>query len=146
MKKRNKTAVVLNDLIHLCRDGEKGYRDAAESLKSGYHKMLFQEFARKRSAFGTVLQGYVRAYGGDPEHKGSMIGSIHRGWMNLESEIAKNDEHAIISECERGEEFALKHYKTACSADLPEDVLSVVWLQTKEIEEALNKVKAMSER
>jgi len=144
--KKNNTEEVLNDLIQLCRDGENGYRDAAESVKDGFTQMLLKEFARRRSRFAAVLQGYVRAHGGTPQRKGSVAGSIHKSWMNFQCAIGKNDDRAIISECKRGEEFALRHYKQARSTDLPSDLLSILQMQAEEIEKAAEKLQAINTR
>jgi uncharacterized protein (TIGR02284 family) len=101
----------LNNLIETCKDGEKGFREAAESIRYAYHQVLFKEYARQRGQFASQLQVQVRLLGADPDRKGSVAGSIHRGWLNLKAAIAHKNDDAIIAECERGEEAALKNYQ-----------------------------------
>ncbi|HEY7162075.1 MAG TPA: PA2169 family four-helix-bundle protein, partial [Acidobacteriota bacterium] len=99
----NEYVSLLNGLIEICKDGEKGFREAAEDINIGYYQILFQEYARQRSQFASVLQQEVRKLGGDPDRKGSMAGTIHRGWMNLRSSVNQKTNELIIRECERGE-------------------------------------------
>ncbi len=38
---------------------------------------------------------------------------MHRAWINLKSAITSQDDHAILAECERGEDSAVSEYKKA---------------------------------
>jgi len=146
MSKNEEITVLLNGLIQTCKDGEKGYSEAADSIKNGYYRVLFKEFARQRGQFASKLQGCVRKLGYDPERKGSMAGTLHRGWMNLKSAIASNDDHTIIAECEWGEHVALRHYCKGAQADLPEEIRFLVNHQLQEIQDTLDKLAAMQDR
>jgi len=57
----------LNDLIETCKDGELGFRTAAEGLKSPDTKAKFLEYSRQRAEMVRELQAEVRRLGGDPE-------------------------------------------------------------------------------
>src|SRR5437762_12516184 len=87
----------LNDLIETCRDGEKGFRTAAENVKSADLKTLFTGISQERAKCVADLQNEVRRLGGDPDQSGSMAGAIHRGRMHLKS-AATVDDRAIITE------------------------------------------------
>ena len=41
---------------------------------------------------------------------------MHRAWINLKSAITSGDDHAILAECERGEDSAVNEYKKAMEA------------------------------
>jgi len=48
---------------------------------------------------------------------------VFRGWINLKAALTSKDEHAILAECERGEDSAVAEYKKAMAATgLPADV------------------------
>ena len=110
---KNECISLFNGLIEICKDGEKGFREAAEDIEIGYYQILFNEYARQRSQFASALQQEVRKLGGNPDRKGSMAGTLHRSWMNLRSSVNHKTNDLIILECERGEKNALKNYQNA---------------------------------
>lgn len=134
----------LNDLIETCKDGEQGYRTAAESVKNGELKPLFTSYAQQRGQFGTALREELRALGGDPEKSGSVAGALHRGWINVKSAVTSDpDEGAIIAECERGEDEAVKNYKAALEKGLPSKLNAIVQQQFRQVQQAYDRIRAM---
>src|SRR5215210_4857326 len=99
----DKTISTLNDLIETCKDGEEGFRTAAEGVTDLQVKALFSEYSRQRAEMARELQEEVRRLGGSPEKSGSVSGSAHRGWINIKSAVTGKDPQAIVSEAERGE-------------------------------------------
>ena len=57
---------------------------------------------------------------------GSISGSMHRAWTNIKSTITGKSEHAVLAECERGEDAAKAAYETALKKSLPSDVRTLV--------------------
>ena len=131
----------LNGLIQTCRDGEEGFRTAAEGVRSPELKELFSGYARQRAGFASELQDEVRRLGGEPAEGGSVTGSVHRGWMGLKAALTGEDEHAILGECERGEDSALAAYRAALGVDLPASVRSMVERQFAEVKEAHQRIR-----
>ena len=126
---------VLNGLIETCRDGQEGFRTAAEGVRGAGMRELFQGYARQRAAFAGELQDEVRRLGGEPEQTGSLVASLHRGWMGLRAALEGGDERAIAAECERGEEVAMSAYRSALDRDMPASVRVLVERQFAEIRE-----------
>ena len=133
---------VLNRLIQTCKDGEQGFRTAAENLKNPQAKSLFSSYAQQRAEMAQELQAEVRAQGGDPESAGSIAGATHRGWMNLKAAVAGGDD-SIIAEAERGEDVAKKAYNDALAEGLPPMTLAIVRRQAKRVQDAHDQVRAM---
>ena len=133
----------LNNLIETCKDGEQGFREAADGVGRSDLKTVFNEYARQRSQFASELQTHVSRVGGDPEKSGSVAGSLHRGWINLKSAITGRDDHAILAECERGEDSAVKNYQEALEMDIPSDLRSIVERQYNSVLDAHNRIRAM---
>src|SRR5688572_380431 len=104
---------VLNELIEVCKDGENGFRVAAEGAKNSDLRSLFISYSAQRAAFAAELQREVERLGGKPEKSGSVAGAAHRGWIHLKEAVTGADEAAIISECERGEDAAKAAYEKA---------------------------------
>ncbi|MCA1589223.1 MAG: PA2169 family four-helix-bundle protein [Acidobacteria bacterium] len=133
----------LNGLIETCKDGQTGFKEAAEGLERSDLKSLFYEFSQQRSQFAGELQALVGSLGGDPENSGSTLGALHRGWINIKSAVTGRDDEAILNECERGEDGAKDAYKSALEYRLPANVLDVVQTQYQSIQSAHDRVKAL---
>lgn len=114
MSNPNKDVIdVLNDLIEYSKDGEKGFRESADDVKDPDHKAFFVQRAQECATAAAELQSEVRRLGGDPETSTSVVGDLHRGWVNLKSMVTGKDDEAVLNEVERGEDYALKAYKDA---------------------------------
>lgn len=133
----------LNNLIETCRDGQEGFKDAAEAIKDSELKTLFYEYSQQRAQFSAVLQELVRELGGDPAHSGSTAGALHRGWIELKSAITGGSDEAILNECERGEDSAKDNYKEALERNLPANIADVVRQQATAVQAAHNRVREL---
>lgn len=116
----------LNDLIETSKDGEEGFRTCAEDISDPQMRTLFESRSQSCALAVTELQELVRSFGGDPQSRSSLSGTLHRRWIDIKSAITGKDDEAILSECERGEDVAVKNYRHALEKDLPANVRSVV--------------------
>ena len=130
----------LNNLLQTCRDGEEGFRMAAEGVESLELKELFRGYSRQRASFASELKDEVRRMGSEPVEGGSVTGSLHRGWMGLKAALTGADKHAVLDECERGEDAALAAYRAALGVDLPANVRALVERQFAEVREARQRI------
>ena len=133
----------LNTLIETNRDGEQGFRSAAENLKDPSVKTLFSEVARERAQQAEELKREVQRLGGKPEEGGSVSGAAHRGWMNVKGAITGMDDKAIIAEAERGEDAAVATYRDALREPLPAPIEAVVRRQYEHVQQAHDRVRAL---
>jgi len=134
---------ILNGLIETCKDGQEGFQQAAEGVERSDLKSLFYEFSQQRSQFSGELQALVRELGGDPENSGSFTGALHRGWINIKAAVTGQNEHAILNECERGEDAAKGAYKSALESNLPSNIAETVQNQYSSVLAAHDRVKAL---
>ncbi len=134
---------VLNDLIETSKDGEKGFQECAENIQSIQLKSLFNQRAQECAAAAADLQQLVRDLGGDPEKKSSVAGALHLRWVDLKSLLTGKDDEAILNECERGEDVALKRYKEALEEDLPASIRMVVEKQWQGVKRNHDQVKSL---
>ena len=81
----NDVVSTLNGLIETCKDGQEGFKQAAEGVERSDLKSLFFEFSQQRAHFAGELQSLVQTLGEDPADSGSFAGSLHRGWINIKS-------------------------------------------------------------
>jgi uncharacterized protein (TIGR02284 family) len=139
MKKQNE---VIDNLIETLKDGQEGFKQAVEGVSDQKLKSLFRDYSQQRSRFATALQSEARLHGETkPESSSSATGTLHRGWINLKSAITGGDEHAILAECERGEDSAVEEYKKALDDGLSPSVQELVSRQFAEIKAAHDRIR-----
>lgn len=134
---------VLNNLIETNKDGEEGFRLAAEKAKDSSLKSLFTKYSTQRAANGQELQSLVSQLGEKPATSGHAAATLHRGWINLKEALSSDSDKSIIFECESGEDAAMKAYKEALASNLPTTVASVVERQFTGIQEAHGVIRDM---
>lgn len=144
--KNEETISTLNGLIETLKDGQEGFKTAAEGVKDSGTKNLFYQYSQQRAQFVGELQAEVRSLGGDPEKTGSIAGALHRGWINIKSTVTGLDEHAVLSECERGEDIALSNYRSAFEKVLPSDVQTILMRQSDAIKLSHDRVKMLRDK
>lgn len=144
MSQTKEAISTLNGLIETLKDGQEGFRQAADAIKDAQTKSTLNGFSLQRSKFAGELQNQVIQLGeSDPETSSSTAGAMHRAWINIKSAISSQDDHAILAECERGEDSAVAEYKKAMAKDLSSAVRDVISRQYTDIKAAHDKVKAM---
>ena len=136
------TIDVLNDLIETSKDGAHGFRAAADAVERPDAKALFNSRVPVIERAAAELQAEVRRLGGAPETTGTVAAAAHRGWIGLKGAVTGRDEAAILTECERGEELAVKHYEDARKTDLPVETRAIVEAQYRGTVANLDKVRA----
>jgi uncharacterized protein (TIGR02284 family) len=139
----DETSSTLNQLIQTCKDGEKGFAAAAEAVSDPNLRHLFQSYSQQRSEFAAELELEVRRMAKEPSQEGHMAAALHRGWMDLKAAVSGRDEGAVIAECERGEDLAVKAYQQALNAPIPADLRAMVERQFIKIQEAHDQVRSL---
>jgi uncharacterized protein (TIGR02284 family) len=140
----NKEAIsVLNTLVETCENGQKGFETAAEAVKDVRYKELLRRNSEQRGRFVTELQTEIMRLGGKPEDRGTAAGAMHRGWIELRTAITSKDEKAVLAECERGEDHAVKAYKDALTKTLLENVRAIVARQSTEVQRAHDSMRSL---
>ncbi len=90
-------------------------------------------------------EGFKEASEGvkDPKAGGTAAGALHRGWINLKSVVTDGDDHAILAECERGEDSAVEEYKKALDDDLSQPLNELLSRQYTDIKAAHDRVRSL---
>jgi len=142
MAQQKEVISTINNLIETLKDGEKGFKEAADAVKDPQLRSLFEEYSQQRHRFATELQSQARSLGElRPEKSSSTAGAMHRAWINLKSAVTSGDDKAILSECERGEDSAVHEYQEAMQDGLTGTTREVVARQLSEIKSAHDRVK-----
>ena len=144
MADNDKAISCLNNLIETCKDGQEGFKTAAEGVTRPDLKTLFLTYSQQRAQFAGELQNEVLRLGGDPEKTGSVAATLHRGWIDIKSAVTGKDDNAIIAECERGEDSAVKNYEEATrDENLPASLRELVGRQYASVKEAHDRIRSL---
>ena len=139
----NNAVSVLKDLIETCRDGQKGYQDAAEHVKRPDLKSYFMEQSAVRGRFAQELQNELPKVG-EPDKKvsGSASAAMHRAWIDTKVALGGGDK-TILQSVEQGEDNAKETYQKALSGTLPSNVAELVRRQATSVQHAHDKVRTL---
>jgi uncharacterized protein (TIGR02284 family) len=134
---------VLHHLIEICRDGEHGFRTAAEYVQDPKLKSLFMTLAEERQRFATDLVPHLQRLGGRADaDEGSSTAALHRGWMNVKGHVPGHQDHTIVTEAKRGEHAALNAYEEALKGMLPPTVSSLIEAQRDAMQKRSDEIRA----
>ena len=143
MTNHEETIAALNELIEYCKDGEYGYKAAAEDIKNPLWKPYFISYSGQRAQFASDLEYQVVELGQSPEYHTSLTGDLHRTWIDIKAAIESGDEKGILAECERGDEAAVKKYEEVLeSTELPDSLRNIIAQQHEKIKSAYEHIKA----
>ena len=145
MTQQKEIISTINDLIETLKDGQEGFRQASQAVKDSRLKSLFNDYSLQRSKFAGELQNEAISLGeSNPEDSGSGSGAMHRTWINLKAAITSGDDHAVLAECERGEDSAVAEYKKAMEdEDLSAPIRETISRQFTDVKNAHDRIKAL---
>jgi uncharacterized protein (TIGR02284 family) len=140
---QNDTISVVENLIETCKDGQKGYQDAAHHVKRADLKTYFNEQSLERSRFAGELEAeLIRLGKPDKKVSGSVGGALRRAWIDTKVSLGGGDK-TILDSVEAGEDTAKEAYEKAVTGDLPEDIAQIVRRQASSVQRAHDKVKML---
>ena len=139
----NDAISVVENLIETCKDGQKGYQDAAEHVKRTDLKSYFMEQSAERGRFAQELQAELARLGKpDKEVSGSTGGAMHRAWIDVKANLGAGDT-TILESVESGEDNAKDTYQKALSGTLPASLTEIVRRQAASVQRAHDKVRML---
>jgi uncharacterized protein (TIGR02284 family) len=129
-------ATAISRIISICRDAEQGFRAAATAARDVELRELLARYSDLHGGYASKLQEAVKALGYDPEAPAGLGGMIYGGWINLKALVTSHDQHGILVEAERGEDWVLSTYREAADKNLPVGIRPLIDAQRAEIEKA----------
>lgn len=138
-------AGTLNHLVETCRDGQRGFEQAAKSIGDPALRAELMQYSMQRREFATALQQAIRTVGEEPTTSGSASAALHRGWMNVRQAISSNDDYSVLAECERGEDSAVEAYREALGQPVPSGVDDLVETQYSAIKHVHDRIRSLRE-
>lgn len=139
----NNAISVVENLIETCKDGQKGYQDAAEHVKRSDLKTYFNEQSLERSRFAGELEAELVHLGkSDKKVSGSAAGAMHRAWIDTKVALGGGDK-TILESVEKGEDNAKDTYNKALAGSLPGNLMEIVRRQAASVQKAHDKVRTL---
>ncbi len=126
----------LNQLTETCKDGELGYRAAAESVHNTELASVLTEYSKQRGQFARALEREVERLGAKADQSGTLGATLFRGWIHLKAALTGGDGGAIVAACESGEEVAVGAYEIVVNSDITGEARVLVEKQARQIGEA----------
>ncbi|MBC6110331.1 PA2169 family four-helix-bundle protein [Pedobacter fastidiosus] len=146
MENTEKTVEVLNDLIEINNDRADGFDKASKDLSEENIdlKAIFEKLSSASRTNVTELAGLVGRHGENPDTGNTILGSLHRAWIDIKASFGGDDRHSILAECERGEDAIKKAYKEALQEnELGENIREVLLNQQQGINASHDAIKAL---
>jgi uncharacterized protein (TIGR02284 family) len=142
----NNALSVIEALIETCKDGQKGYQDAASHVKRSDLKTYFNEQSLERSRFAGELEAEL-IHLGKPDKKvsGSASAAMRRAWIDTKVALGGGDK-TILESVEAGEDKAKESYQKALSGTLPTNVAEIVRRQAASVQRAHDKVRDLRDQ
>ena len=139
----NDAISVVENLIETCKDGQKGYQDAAHHVKRSDLKTYFNEQSLERSRFAGELETeLVRLGKPDKKVSGSASAAVHRAWIDTKVALGGGDK-TVLESVEKGEDNAKDTYNKALTGSLPGNLIEIVRRQAAGVQRAHDKVKML---
>jgi uncharacterized protein (TIGR02284 family) len=139
---QNNPVAVIEKLAEICKDGEKGYKDAAEHAKRSDLKSFFITQSAERGRFARELQTVLMKLGKTEKKSGTVAGALHRAWIDTKVGLGAGDK-SILESVEKGEDEARDAYREAIGSPLPPEAADVVSRQARSIQAAHDQVKTL---
>ena len=119
MEKSKEVIEVLNDLVMVNNDRISGYQRAIKELKEDDSdlKLLFDQMIVESQQIKSDLAHEIQVLHGDVEQGSTGMGKIYRAWMDVKAVFTGESRHAVLSNCEAGEDAAQKAYQKALETE-----------------------------
>ena len=132
---------IVQDVVQVLHDGNKGFADLAEHIKDPAVKSYFLKESQTRAQFATELESAAGLE--KKEDSGTAAGALHRTWGDLKAKLGGGD-HTLLETAEQGEDAAKKAYEDALQKpEVSGNVRQILEKQQLQIKQSHDKVKAL---
>ncbi len=140
------TIVGLQELIRINIDSVKGFNEVANETKDKTIAVIFLEIGKERANHGTELQSFVAKNSDQPVQTGSLLGTMHRTWINLRALINGNDSYLMLVEAERGEDAIKTAYENVLRATAGSAMNDVLTRQYATVKSGHDRIRGLRDQ
>jgi len=142
MKNSEVNIDALNDLLTRNFDAMKGYREAAKGVDHIELKNWMLAQASQRERFIAELSNGIKILGGEPVEGTSILGDLHRVYIDWSSDIISRPSEHLIEECIRGEETAKGDFEEVLKDEkLPVSINALLNRELREIKDSIIRLR-----
>ena len=149
MENNKETIDTLNDLILINNDRITGYERAMEELapEDSDLKPLFENMIDESRHARLALGKEVQVLGGTMAEGTVATGKVYRAWMDIKAIFTGHDRHAVIANCEAGEDAAQKAYTGALEEEhLPSFLREMIRGQQQALKYSHDEIKSFRDQ
>lgn len=149
MQHNKETIETLNDLIMINNDRIAGYERAIEELEEGDKDLipLFENMIDESRQARMALGKEVQVLGGTMAEGTMQSGKIYRVWMDFKALFSGHDRHAVIANCEAGEDAAQKAYTSALEEEhIPSFLKELIMEQQQTLKYSHDEIKSFRDQ
>jgi uncharacterized protein (TIGR02284 family) len=107
-------------------------------------KSLFTSMIDESRKIRLALANEVQSLGGEYDRGTTTSGKLYRAWMDVRAVFSGHDRHAVLANCERGEDAAQSAYKEALSDNnVPAYIRTLLEEQKRTLRASHDKIKAL---
>lgn len=142
MKNTDLNFDALNSLLTRNYDAVKGYREAAKSVNHAELKSWLLKKSDQREKFIGELRQEITRNGGEATEGTSLLGDIHRIYIDWSSDIISRPDEHILEECIRGEEKAKEDFEEVLEdGNLPASTNALLNRELREIKDSIIRLR-----
>jgi len=101
----------LQDLIIRLQDAEKGYKEIEKATSNVSLKKWMDRYATERHKMHQKLEAHVKASGHEANVKTSILGDLHRMFIDIKLSATDDDFNPIVEEINRGSSQLIEDYE-----------------------------------
>ena len=149
MENNRETIETLNDLILINNDRIAGYERAMKELapEDSDLKPLFENMIDESRQARIALGKEVQVLGGTMAEGTMATGKVYRAWMDIKAIFTGHDRHAVIANCEAGEDAAQKAYTGALEEEhLPSFLREMIRDQQQALKYSHDEIKSFRDQ
>lgn len=143
---KEKLVTSLQEILQKNYDAEEGLKHVMQKTDSTVLKNWLQKKAEERKGFAAEIETELKKLGAESTASGSVLGTVHRVWINVKTALSTNRAETILEECIRGDAASVEEYKEQLEAPyMAGSVIEVLTNQKVKIEQSLNTFKQMED-
>ena|ERR1700733_1430070 len=149
MENNQEIIELLNDLILINNDRITGYEKAIGETKETDNdlKPLYASMIAESHKIRIALATEVQIVGGEVAKGTTTGGKIYRAWTGVKAIFTGHDRHAVLENCEAGEDAAQRAYKTALGHEgIPAYLRDILSEQQQVLRASHDEIKALRDQ
>ena len=136
----------LQDLIIRLQDAEKGFLEIKKSIVNENLRDLMDIYANERHRFHRALEGHMKTLGEEADVKTSILGELHRLFIDIKVNNLTNDFESVVNEIERGASVLISDYENALnSLSFPKPIEETLVSQRNIVKKELDYLKKLKQ-